>query len=265
MIFFDSRTFHSSTVGGVQYPRFSPNFLARFNGLAMSTELEHGDANFFAHESYNGAVCLEFTKAVNLAESVVHSGRIVEQARTAKSAGFSQYFLMVCGDLDCDGDGHLAVRWWDQRVRKTVLRPVQVPGGSGPVLYQAVDNFLNSLVLLCGVQVKRSRDEAELARQVLDLYLWFSRPLEDHSTTLSDRFYVSDFLGVEIPLIRRVAKEYKGVSTGRSKALAARFKTPREFVDASVEELMGVDGVGKKLAESMWAQSNGRSNGNGTH
>jgi ERCC4-type nuclease len=185
---------------------------------------------------------------------VVHSGRIVEQARTAKAAGFNQYFLMVCGDLDCDAEGHLAVRWWDQRVRKTVLRPVQVPGGSGPVLYQAVDNFLNSLMLLCGVQVKRARDEAELARQVLDLYVWFQKPIEDHSTTLADRFYVSDFMGVEIPLVRRVLKEFKGVSTGRSKALAAKYRTVGQLAGAQVEELMEVEGVGRKVAESIYGE-----------
>lgn len=251
MILLDNRNLHEP-VSPHDRRRFSPSFLSRFNGLAVPTDLEYADAAFLGRDP-SVSVGLEFTAPVNLAESVVHSGRILEQIRRGRAV-YSHYFLMVWGDTDCDADGHYCTRWYSREERRTILRPVVIrePNSgrtvAGPFLYQAVDNFLNSLSILCGVYVKKARDEAELVRQTMDLWHWFSKPMEDHTTRLDERFYVPTFMPSDIPLVRRVAKELPGVGTGRSHAVAKQFGSVYRMANADEADWLEVDGIGKTIA-----------------
>lgn len=263
MILLDNRCLHEP-VSSSDRRRFSPKFLSRFNGLAVPVDIPYGDAQFLGRDPEVTVIC-EFTAPVNLAESVVHSGRILEQVRQAKAV-CSHYFLMVWGDTDCDEDGRYCVRWYDREQRRTVLRPVVIrePKSNrvvaGPWQYQAVDNFLNSLSILCGVYVKKARDEAEMVRQTIDLFHWFSKRMDEHTTRLETAFYTPSFYPVDIPLSVRIAKEFKGFGSDKAHSLGRRFPTAVDLINASEDELLG-PGVGKTLAASFYQQARAGRNG----
>lgn len=60
------------------------------------------------------------------------------------------------------------------------------------------------------------------------------------------------------PLVAEVAGRYDGIGYDKALAISEHFRTPHDFISATVAELQAVDGIGRKLAESIVRQSNER-------
>jgi ERCC4-type nuclease len=240
--------------------------VARFNGLAYSAHLDCGDLLFWSGGDEPGthAVVVEVKKpGDDLVDSVVHSGRLVEQLRTARGL-FPQcvYVLVIEGGKFSgpDEDGDWATRTGGGRWRKAA-----VPGSKPPraVAYRRVINFLNTLRFVEGVQVVDTGSERETVEYVLSLYHWWQRNLGDHTSTTGNRLYQPVWLGPggEVPLIDQWAIVCPGLGTKRRRAVRDRFPSAWAFANATVEELATVEGVGKVTAGRVWRAI--RQNGTG--
>lgn len=125
--------------------------------------------------------------------------------------------------------------------------------------YHEVTNFLNSLTVLCGLNVFQTQSPSMSGLWIKHLYAWWNKPYSDHKSHLQfhqsiERQYAQLF---EPPFIQRVAKELKGIGWDKSKALAERFKTVEELLSADTKAFMEVAGIGKKLAEQIYKQLRG--------
>ena len=252
MILLDDRTLQHTTKG----------FVNRFNGLATVTRLDYGDAVFYAKDPL--LVAVEIKRGQDLLDSIRHTGRLLEQIRKALQEGsVDHYVLLLWGDFGRDDDGLFCERHWVSvgGKQRYLLSPVIVPGTSDALTYREVDNFLNSLEILNGIQVKWARDEAEVAQVVIDQYFWWQKRVDGHKTTLSTRFYTPDFLGQGISLVRRVAKELPGIGPDRSLAVEQVFPSVEAMVRAGEREWRGVEGIGKVIAQRVVHAAGWKANG----
>lgn len=237
--------------------RQSPRFMSRFQGLARIQWLERGDMVFFSKENPDAAVCVEVKEPLDLAVCIVDTGRLVQQLRGARDAGYTQYVLTVQGVTGLDDDGWFC-QWRSAPGGRGRWEPVLLPG-ERPVEYRRVDNALNSLAILEGVQVKRSGGERETVAQILNLYRWWQRPLDSHTTGRDSTIYSPVHLGPagSIPLVRRVARELPGIGVERSRDVAAAMRSVKGMVEAGEEQWMGVPGIGRKTAQRAIAALRG--------
>jgi ERCC4-type nuclease len=120
-------------------------------------------------------------------------------------------------------------------------------------LHAELDNFLTTISLLTPVRVRRSNSATDTARQIINLYRYFNgKEWEDHHAhqafcAMPDP---GGMLG-KIGLVRRWAKELRGIGWERSKAVADQFSTPREMAEAGVKEWEGVPGIGSVIAQRV--------------
>jgi hypothetical protein len=68
---------------------------------------------------------------------------------------------------------------------------------------------------------------------------------------------------VKPSLVRRLAAELPKIGLERSADVAKRFKSVEEMVNASEKDWMGIDGIGKGIASTVYRAIHGGGNGNG--
>lgn len=251
MILLDSRHVDKCTAG----------FLPRFNPVpAMSSWLDRGDANFWDKTGIRGH-CIEIKRIIDLIESVLYSGRLIEQLRTARAAGFQQYTVIVQDWKKVGAEpqsGMLAYRMpksWN---------PIPIPGTGSHgrpakyIPYRRVDNFLNTLSLIEGVLIKYTYDEAETVDCIKDLYYWWQGELDEHTSTADNRLYTPVYLpGGTVPLVRKWANQLESIGLKRSKAVAGFFADGHSMATADEKEWMKIDGVGKGIALQAYNEIRG--------
>lgn len=102
-----------------------------------------------------------------------------------------------------------------------------------------------------------TRSARETSEWIWSEYNWWQKPWREHkSLEVFDVSHQRPKQGMMIkpPLEARLAKEFDGFGWDRSLAAADQFSSPREMANATVDQWLEVDGVGKKLAESMVRQ-----------
>lgn len=191
---------------------------------------------------------IEVKKPTDLVNCVLKTGRLVSQFRNCVEYGVSVMYLLYQGIIrPGPGDG-LLEEWKFGGVWEDVE-----PG----ITYSHMDNFLNTLQVRGGVFVKRSAWPEETAQQVVDIYNWWQRPPEEHSSV--DRFTGQDgavMLGGQPPLVRRMVKEIEGVGWKRSldfmKTFSGQGLSTLDVLNMEPKDWTKVPGIGKVTAGRMW-------------
>lgn len=129
--------------------------------------------------------------------------------------------------------------------------------------YHEVTNFLNSLTILCGLNTFQTQGPSMSGLWIKHLYAWWQKPYSEHKSHLQfhqtiERQYAQLY---EPPFIQRVAKELKGIGWDKSKAIAGKFSTVEQLLNADIKTLMEIEGIGKKLATQIYNQLRGIKNG----
>lgn len=136
--------------------------------------------------------------------------------------------------------------------------------GSKTVMARYVNNYLNTLVVMCGVHVWQTGTIKQSAQWLVDTYSWWGKDWDKHkahkqyqtATMACGKRAIDNRRGGAVEfskpgLVQRVAKEFKGVGFDRSQAVADHFGSVFEFVLADKKDLMKVEGIGKGLAGSI--------------
>jgi len=214
-----------------------------FGGLAISAPIPHGDFAFFGVWEDNRPirVCGERKKIDDLVGCINDTGRYMNQLRTAREAGFEFLFMVLEAHMRPGADGVLMVpKGRDWSPHRSYIE------------YKRVDTYLDELWYYAGVVVKRSHTAKETVDQVVDLYKLFQAPPEEHSSL--KQFYTPQLPVLDLwerpNLVRRVAKELKGIGWERSKAVAKRFGSVLEMCEAGEKEWAEIEGIGDKTAKS---------------
>lgn len=129
--------------------------------------------------------------------------------------------------------------------------------GQRQFMAREITGYINTLTMICNVVVWRVDGIAQAGRWISDLYAWWQKPWDKHKAHL--QFHnqpVPRKVRKEINLlppskVRLVAKEFSSIGWAKSKAIAERFQTVREFVNATREDFMEIPGIGKILADKI--------------
>ena len=126
-------------------------------------------------------------------------------------------------------------------------------------MYSRFDQFLTELDYLVGIIVKRSEGVRETVAIIKALWDNFQTPPEKHNSLhqMYTQPNLESVLLVKPGVVRRVAKELGGIGWGHSKAVAERFSSVRGMVNATVEDWVSIEGIGKKTAKRLVQELNG--------
>jgi ERCC4-type nuclease len=187
-------------------------------------------------------------KKVQDITNCINTGRFMSQFQVCKEMGCEVMVIIVEGRYQSNPlDGVLEVPGWDPEKKKRSWH-----AATPTMMYSRFDQYLTELDYLAGVIVKRSADVRETADVIKALYANFQTPPSQHGS-LNKMFSAPQTI-VELArpsLIRRMAKELSGIGWGKSKAVAAHFKTPKAMCNAGIKEWQKIDGIGKKIAAQV--------------
>ena len=116
--------------------------------------------------------------------------------------------------------------------------------------------FMNTIQVVCGLHCYHTNSRSDTAYYIRALYHWWTKEYEEHKGHLQPHTGMTVELSKQT-LVRRVAAQLDGIGWGKAKALDLEYTSVVELVDATSKELMGVEGVGKKLAGSIVKQLRG--------
>ena len=184
--------------------------------------------------------------------SCIHTGRHLQQLRDARGQGYEFHFLIIEAEMRPNPKTGLL----QHRLYGKWMNFLLIPDNpKSTIEYFRVDDYLNEIAWYAGVVIKYSSSAKETANQVIGIYEMFQKVPEDHTSL--NKFYtppepVVSFLLGRPGLLRRIVKEYEGIGWERSLEVETFFEGHvKAFDQASAAELQKIDGIGKKLAQSI--------------
>lgn len=129
--------------------------------------------------------------------------------------------------------------------------------GSRRFMAREVYNFTNTLQIMCGVITVCTSNQWETARWLDSTYGWWQKDWGKHKSHLQFQKPVVHAHLSKPNLVTRMASQFEGIGWDKAKAIGKRFPLVEDLLFASVDDLMEVPGVGKKLAQSIIDQRNG--------
>lgn len=223
-----------------------PEFNRRVQGIARPVDIDYGDFSFFGvwEDSVNVRVSGD-RKHLGDMLKCVDDGRYVHQIQRARAAGFDHLFLVLEAVYRASPSDNIV------QVKRGTHWVDAIPRTD----HHRLDTYLDELGVYAGVLVKRSHSLRETVEQVINLYLMFQAPPEQHSSLnriwTPPRPRAMDFLNRTPSLVRRWAAELPGIGWKKSGMFDKEFNSAREMANASKERLMEMEGIGKKTAEAV--------------
>lgn len=127
------------------------------------------------------------------------------------------------------------------------------------VMYSEVDNYLNSLSLRAGCDIKRSGGPMESVAQIVNLYNSFQKPWASHTSHIQIYApgyaprkvrFTRDKISDREKLCRDVAIQLPGIDT-KCEDVAKYFGSTRGMVMSGVEQWERIKGIGPKMAHKI--------------
>lgn len=218
--------------------------LQHWNVPCEVARLEYGDAAFEGNGPTGPCLCGVEIKRLNDALACMLDGRFAGHQLPGLVGAYDRVFLVVEGNWQPEFSSGLLV------VPRKNGRPEAVALGSRRFMYRDLDHWLTSMENMAGVRIRRSRDRIETARIVSDLWSWFAKPWDKHTSHLAMHDDVSGPL-VKASLARRMAASLPGIGFVRSAAVAQELPTVEAICAASVARWAEIDGIGKTMAERI--------------
>ena len=220
------------------------SYLHRLGGLGIRVPITEGDLVFYTHDQK--PIWIERKKIRDLATCVCFSHRLNTQLRRGQEAAveYQWMYLLVEGLWRPAEDGLI------EEARRGGWELLDLTGNGSYVEYARIDNYLNTLGVVEGITVKRANTEHESAKVVLDLYHWWQKPIEQHTSTRQVQKPVV-FGGGQISLLRRWASELPGIGLELSGRVEEEFGCIHNLVMADVKDWQEIEGIGKVKAQKI--------------
>lgn len=210
------------------------------------TTIDIGDAAWLGRGAgeFPMPVGVEIKRVGDLLSSIT-SGRLSGYQIPKLIRTYTHVWLVVEGRYRSGIDGVLETR------QGAVWGPHST--GKRAFTYREVEAFLTTLEVRTGIHVRHTFDRPETAALIATLYHWWtSKTLDEHKAHVALYSPVLDAGVLYQPtLTRRIAAELPGIGVGRSGAVADHFGSPRDMINASEEEWIGIPGIGKGIAKKI--------------
>ena len=219
---------------------------------ASLTRLGYGDVAFLGNgpDGIPVNVGVEIKSPSDLI-SCIQSGRFAGHQLPGMIACYDHLYLLIVGEwraripdgvLEYRKPGHGGGMYW-----------AEAGGGQRRWMWRDLEAWLMTMRVMGGVQVVAAVSYPMAAQWLKAAYNWYQRPEhKSHLVMYSGKNFASDVaLLVKPSLARRVAAELPGIGEKKSALVAARFKSLDEMAGATVREWMGIEGIGKRMAEQI--------------
>lgn len=131
-------------------------------------------------------------------------------------------------------------------------------GKMRPIFIGDVNKYLTGIEE-SGIRLRRTTDPADTARVIVnEIYAFWQKPYDEHTSIPANVLYQPSVFSVvredeTTARIRRVVVALKsGIGVTRSKAVALKFHSVIEAVEADVSEWADVEGIGKTIAGDVY-------------
>jgi len=221
----------------------SKDYEAKLRALGAPVEmttLNSGDVAFFGSDR---AVAIELKKFDDML-SCIQTGRFSGHQLVEMVQDYDEYYVVLEGLWRPNPQDGLLELW---------SRGGWQPAGRGirKWMYRDFDAFLSTMEVKGGVRIKRTASEDETARVVYGLYQWW-QDFDGHRSHLALNRAGRDVALFSKPtFVRRVASELPGIGYDKAGMIAGAHPTVRQLVNATVQDLTKLPGIGKKLAKGI--------------
>lgn len=227
-------------------------YLRLLGGLGTRIPITEGDAVFYTHD--NKPVWVERKKIKQLAMCAMQVGNLNSQIRRARDAAevgveYAALYLVIEGLWRPGEDG--LVELPDGRGG---WQKLMVFGPTSFIEYSRVDGYLNTLETVEGVTVKRVGSEKESATVLIDLWHWWQKPIESHTSTKKwggEKKQLGLGDAGKPSLVRRWAAELPGVGWELAKRVEDKFGCVHGMVLAEERDWITIQGIGKETAKRI--------------
>lgn len=120
-------------------------------------------------------------------------------------------------------------------------------------MYYKLQRYLFS-VQLSGVVYVPSRDMKHTAFNVCELYHYFQKKWQDHTSLLEIQRIAIPQMTYHPSLVRKWANDLEGIGTKMSELAARYFKTPYKLANGDESDWLRIPGVGAKTAQDIVKQ-----------
>ncbi len=213
-----------------------------------STSLEYGDIAFEGNGP-NGTIAIGVErKTLHDMLACIETARFGGHQLPGMKEMYNQCYLVVEGDWAAGQAPNYEGLLLERRAGMSGYMPCRARGGQ--VMYSKLYRYLLS-VGLSGMNVLQSKSIAETARNVAEVYHYFSKEWHNHTSMLTPQKIVIPTLGGKPPLARRWAIELDGIGVKQSLEAAHLFKTGIGVAHATEAQWASIKGIGRPTAEKI--------------
>lgn len=191
------------------------------------------------------SVAVEYKKIRELLDSQIN-GRFVGHQLIGLVNNYDRRFLLVEGRIRTDRNTGVL-----QELRGDRWRDIERRGRG--FTYRELEHWYTTIEEQTQTRVVKTYDEYESARWLAVKHSWYTNKGWDEHDALK-QFHVPQpptALITKPGIVRRVAKELEGVGWDKSIAVAEKFKTVREMINANEQTWREIKGIGKGIARSI--------------
>lgn len=243
MLVIDPRVGTSKNYTRAEKVEYWQDEFARMNIQTTVQQLEFGDF------SWTGVWVEDRPVRVGLEHKTV--GDLVGSMRSGRLSGHQ-----IPGMLDQYEFRYLMV--------EGVVRPgrdgiAEIPHGgtflplSPAITFREIVNYLNSVEHLAGMYLRRTFGPTESIAQIGATYLWWQKPWDQHKS-MEQMAHVEQAIPTVFHrpnMVERVAGQLPGVGPRKARAIAKRYRTVVDFVEATEKDLRQVPGIGDALSKQI--------------
>jgi ERCC4-type nuclease len=215
------------------------------------TRLDFGDAAVEACGPVRPPVVGIEIKKVRDALQCMRDGRFAGHQLPGLLRDYGIVWLVIEGPYDVDYEtGTMTVVGGGRGRRKALTLGRESKNGFS---YQEFDSWLMTLEVKAGIHVRRTQGRVETARFLWDCARWWEKDWDAHKAHLALHVLKPDTaLLVPATTMRKVCAQLPSVGWTRSAEIEKRFGTIEKLLRARVDQLAEIDGVGTKLAKTIY-------------
>lgn len=244
--------------------------LLRHRGIPVElSTLQFGDAAMIGAGPGGSPVSVGVeVKALGDVLACIQDARFAGHQLPGLCQSYDQVWLLVIGTfrprsrdgvLEYQQQNGKGAGWWKDASH----------GRRRSLLYHDLTMWFMSIQIKANVRLAIVDDYPMAVEWLACLHAWWSRGWDDHSAHLAMHDAMRDQLFDRALLTRPsvtrlVAAQLPNVGRTKSAAVAARFRSVKEMVEASEKDWANIDGIGKGIAKKVYVALRGGVNGNGT-
>ena len=212
-----------------------------------------GDAAWIGWGANGDAVsCGIEVKSIEDVIACIQSGRFAGHQLPGLLASYDHIWLLIVSDyrprqrdgvLEYRKEGRGGGQYWAESC-----------GRQRTIFWRDVESWIMTMAICGGIRIHKVPDYREAAIWLKMASNWFAR--EDHKSHKviqgTKEMFPDQALLIKPTLARRVAAQLPGVAEVRSAAVAAKFRTLEQMVNASEKDWRSVDGLGPGTARKVY-------------